>query len=196
MVKYVYHIYIKSFIQITSLINKFYFFLLKVDFHKSSSVRGLLFLRNSGKIKIHENVIINSAFKYNPIGGQTFTSIIVEKGAYLEIKSGTGISNSSIYCRKEIIIGKNVFIGGDCKVYDTDFHSISLKDRLQNPEKGIKSYPVKINDGVFIGTGSIVLKGIEIGANSVIAAGSVVSKSIPPNEIWGGNPIVFLKKCY
>lgn len=194
MVKRIYKIYKALVIGLYSMLNWLYIKVFKIKVQGEYKIVGRIFIRNSGKIIFGDKLLIQSGFQYNPIGGQTFTSIVVEKGAYLEIKSGTGISNSSIYCKKEIIIGNNVFIGGDCKIYDTDFHSIFLKDRLQNPETGIKTYPIKINDGVFIGTGSIVLKGVTIGENSVIASGSVVSKSIPSNEIWGGNPIKFIKK--
>ena len=48
--------------------------------------------------------------------------------------------------------------------------------------------PVYIEDGVFIGAGSIILKGVRIGKNSIVGAGSVVAKSIPEGEIWAGNP--------
>ena len=194
MVKRIYKIYKALVIGLYSMLNWLYIKVFKIKVQGEYKIVGRIFIRNSGKIIFGDKLLIQSGFQYNPIGGQTFTSIVVEKGAYLEIKSGTGISNSSIYCKKEIIIGNNVFIGGDCKIYDTDFHSIFLKDRLQYPETGIKTYPIKINDGVFIGTGSIVLKGVTIGENSVIASGSVVSKSIPSNEIWGGNPIKFIKK--
>lgn len=51
-----------------------------------------------------------------------------------------------------------------------------------------------IGDNVLIGAHSIILKGVTIGNNAVVAAGSVVSRSIPANELWGGNPAKFIKK--
>ena len=47
---------------------------------------------------------------------------------------------------------------------------------------------------MFIGTSCIIGKGVTIGENSVIAAGSVVVKNVPSNEIWGGNPAKFIRK--
>ncbi|WP_298485357.1 acyltransferase [uncultured Maribacter sp.] len=177
-----------------NLINTFYFFLFGVKKNENLRINGILFLRAKGNLKFGKNVVINSSFKFNPIGGQTFMSIVVNNNAILKIEDGVAMSNSSIYCVNNIFIGKKVFIGGDCKIYDTDFHSIHLKERIKEPQSGIKTKPVYISDGVFIGTGSIILKGVNIGCNSVIAAGSVVSKNIPPNEVWGGNPIKFIKK--
>ena len=51
-----------------------------------------------------------------------------------------------------------------------------------------------IGSDCWIGVGSTILKGVNIGDGSVIAAGSIVTKSIPSFEIWGGNPAKFIKK--
>ena len=55
------------------------------------------------------------------------------------------------------------------------------------------SAPVIIGNDVFIGTNSLILKGVEIGDRSLLES-SVVTKSVPTSEIWAGNPAVFLKK--
>ena len=92
------------------------------------------------------------------------------------------------------MIGNNVIIGVGTQIRDTDNHSLNPFDRLNGLDwKNKKTQPIKIGDNVFIGTNTIILKGVEIGDNCIIAAGSVVTKSIPENEIWGGNPAKFLK---
>ena len=53
---------------------------------------------------------------------------------------------------------------------------------------------VIVEHDAFIGGGCIILKGVTIGAEAVVGAGSVVTKSIPPKEIWAGNPARFIKK--
>lgn len=171
---------------------KFQFFDVKKG--KKIKINGSLFLKGRGSIDIGDNVIINSNYFFNPIGGQTFTSLVVSKNAELIIHNNVGISNSAIFCNEKIIIKEFALIGGGCKIYDTDFHSVHIKDRKNIPETGVKSSPVIIQRGAFIGASSIILKGVEIGENAVIAAGSVVSKSIPKNEVWGGNPAKFIKK--
>lgn len=84
--------------------------------------------------------------------------------------------------------------GGTC-VYTTDFHSLDPKVRQTNRDlKERKSAPVIIEENVFIGAHCTILKGVTIGKNSIIGAGSVVTKSVPANEIWAGNPAKFIRK--
>ncbi|MBU3855540.1 MAG: acyltransferase, partial [Candidatus Phocaeicola excrementipullorum] len=79
-------------------------------------------------------------------------------------------------------------IGGNCVLIDTDAHNMNyIIRRGQNTDWGISS-PIVIEDDVFIGVNCIILKGVTIGARSIIAAGSVVTKSIPADCIAGGNP--------
>jgi acetyltransferase-like isoleucine patch superfamily enzyme len=157
-------------------------------------INGKILIRNEGTIKLSDNVKINSSYSANPIGGQGLTSLMVKKNAELIIDSNVGISNSAICVHKFVYIGPNVLIGGGCKIYDTDFHSLGFKDRIVNGDVDIKVSPVFIEEGCFIGAGTTILKGVRVGRFSVIGAGSVVTKDIPENEIWAGNPARFIKK--
>ena len=110
------------------------------------------------------------------------------------IGSNVGISNSTIVCYENIKIEDNVLVGADVKIYDTDFHSLNV-DKRGNGEKDIPvCKPILIKRGAFIGAHSIILKGVSIGENSIVGAGSVVTKHIPNNEIWAGNPAKFIRK--
>ena len=66
--------------------------------------------------------------------------------------------------------------------------------RVYRPYEDIRSKPVKICKGAFIGAGSYILKGVTIGEKSIVGAGSVVTKDIPSGEIWAGNPAKFIRK--
>lgn len=77
-------------------------------------------------------------------------------------------------------------IGSGVLITDSDAHPIHPQDRDINSK--IKTSPINIEDEVFIGARSIILKGVTIGKGSVIGAGSVVTKSIPPMVIAAGNP--------
>lgn len=117
-------------------------------------------------------------------------------GGVLSIGNNSGISNTAITVAESVNIGKHVFIGAGCKIYDTDFHPIEAEFRFgPNADNSMtKTKPIVIEDGAFIGGHSIILKGAHIGENSVIGAGSVVTGSIPPNEVWAGNPARFIKQ--
>lgn len=157
-------------------------------------IRGLPLISNRGQIRIGKNVSINSSLESNPVGGFTKSVLVTMPNGSITIGNDSGMSNSVIVSWQKVEIGNHVLIGADCKIYDTDFHSTVFSDRVSKKKMAAKTSPVKINDGVFIGTGSIILKGVTIGAKSIIAAGSVVSRSIPENEIWGGNPAKFIRK--
>ena len=63
-----------------------------------------------------------------------------------------------------------------------------------NLDKNLKTAPISIEKDAFIGGGTIILKGVRIGEESVVGAGSVVTKSIPAKEIWADNPAKFIRK--
>ena len=172
--------------------NYLYFKLNNVNFSKKYTINGLLSIKNKGRLTIKNNFRCNSGVKFNPIGGDIICRLIVHKKANLTIGENVGISNSTIVATNSIIIEDNVLIGGGCKIWDTDFHSIDPLIRKDN-DNDIKSVPIKISSNAFIGAGTIILKGVVIGENSIIGAGSVVSKNIPKNQIWAGNPAKFIK---
>jgi acetyltransferase-like isoleucine patch superfamily enzyme len=107
--------------------------------------------------------------------------------ARLVIGRGFGMTGGTLCAEHNITIGDNVWVGANCTITDTDFHPLDLAARLVRPLDGVTA-PVIIEDGVFIGMQSLILKGVTIGARSVIGAGSVVARDIPPGVIAAGNP--------
>ena len=106
--------------------------------------------------------------------------------------------NCTFLDNNNIIIGNNVMIAPDVKIY-TATHSVHLAERMPertHPGASICdtiARPVLIEDGVWIGGGSTILPGVTIGKNSVIGADSVVVKDIPANSIAVGNPCRVIK---
>jgi acetyltransferase-like isoleucine patch superfamily enzyme len=167
----------------------------KIYWEKDFRVNGKLHIENKGLIKIGKNFSANSGTNCNPIGGDSILRLITFKPqASLIIGDNVGISNSTIVCWNKIEIQNNVVIGGGVKIWDTNFHSLNPEIRLSGNDNDIKTAPIYIGENVFIGGSSIILKGVSIGKNSIIAAGSVVNKSIPPNVIAGGNPCEIIKQ--
>jgi acetyltransferase-like isoleucine patch superfamily enzyme len=99
------------------------------------------------------------------------------------------MSGATICAAISIQIGSKCLLGADVQIFDTDFHKISADNRRHddNPEH-ISASPIIIEDNVFIGAGSKIMKGVRIGRNSVIGAGSIVNKDIPANSIAAGVP--------
>ncbi|OON65688.1 acyltransferase [Hymenobacter sp. CRA2] len=112
--------------------------------------------------------------------------------AKLTIGDDVGISGGGICVQTEVRIGNGVMLGANAFITDTDFHPLLSENRRYSYDH-VGTRPVVIEDNVFIGMNSIILKGVRIGRNAVIGAGSVVSRDVPANEIWAGNPARFVK---
>lgn len=148
-----------------------------------------------GQFVLGKNFKMNNGVHGNPIGCYSKCTFFVDRSAKLVIGDNVGISQTAIICHSQIIIGDNVKIGGGVKIYDTDFHSLDAKIRgTKEDVNNKKSAPVFIKSNAFVGAYTIVLKGVTIGENSIIGAGSVVTKSVPSNQIWAGNPAKYIKE--
>jgi acetyltransferase-like isoleucine patch superfamily enzyme len=170
------------------------FFLNGASIGTGLKARGFLriFVTRRGKVIIGDNFRFNSGNNHNVIGRQQKTTLWVE--GKLKIGNNVGMSSTSLICHSSINIGNNVIIGGNVVIYDTDFHSIDPEIRKSGMDFDMAfKRPVMIEDNVFIGAHSTILKGVTIGKNAIIGACSVVTKSIPENEIWAGNPAKYIK---
>ena len=160
--------------------------------------RGTPFVEVSlrGSFIVGQNFTINNGNRYNKIGRQQRCFFFVGNNAKLEIGNNVGISASALVCENHIQIGDYVKIGGNVVIYDTDFHSLdpALRKVIESDIYNTNRKEEIIESNVFIGAHSTILKGTHIGENSIIGAGSVVTKSVPENEIWGGNPAKFIRK--
>ncbi len=120
---------------------------------------------------------------------QFYSGVRLEIGpsATLLIGNGTYLNrNTLIICEDRVEIGNNCKIAWDVIIMDSDLHSIK--------DSPITNKPVCIGDHVWIGCRSIILKGVTIGYGAIVAAGSVVTKNIPPGTVYGGSPAKLIAK--
>src|ERR1700730_18629051 len=118
----------------------------------------------------------------------------------------TLLNGALIMAEEKIDIGSHCLVSWNVGIADSDFHPLEpaqrlidaqalapfFKDRPQRPK--LKTAPVIISDNVWIGMNATILKGVTIGENSVVAAGSVVAKSVPANVVVAGNPAIIVKQ--
>lgn len=126
--------------------------------------------------------------------------------AFIRIGDRTFIGpNSLLFSCEGIEIGSDVMISWGCTIIDTNAHSLISCERgndVVDWAKGwqyknwnvVKSKKIVIEDRVWIGFNSIILKGVRIGEGAVVGAGSVVTKDVEPYTVVAGNPAKFIKK--
>lgn len=163
-----------------------------VVFGKNLQIPGKVSWLIGGKLKIGDNFYLSSGNSVNPIASNLQADVYVEPGAALTIGNNVGMSSTRLWIHESAKIGNNVKIGGCVLITDTDAHPMDYMARRSSNE-GTKSAPVVIEDDVWIGAHCIILKGVTIGARSVIGAGSVVTKSIPADCVAAGNPCRVIK---
>ena len=179
--------------------NKIIFRLNKVQFGDNMRIYNRFYLKKnpSAIVEIGDNFKFSSGDAFNPLCRNIRGCIYAEKYSKIEIGNNVGISSACLWAKKYIKIGNNVKIGGDCILMDTDAHNLNYLIRSSNDvdKYGVsidcstaETKPIIIEDDVLIGTRTIILKGVTIGARSIIGSGSVVTKSIPADCIAAGNP--------
>lgn len=183
--------------------NKVYFYANDVKFGRKFQVYDKVYVLGPGKVSIGDDFVFTSGSCLNPICRNICGSIYtMTPDARIVIGNRVGISSACLWAMDRIQIGNDVNIGGDCIIIDNDAHPIDYQYRrtqyleevgVEKYYKEIKSEPIIIEDDVWIGARCVILKGVKIGARSIIAAGSVVVNSIPANVIAGGNPCKAIK---
>lgn len=183
---YYYSLLIISFFSTTYC--RLFFRLLGIKLQKGSIFWGIprVLVYPGSKIFMGLKIKFRSASMSNLIGLNRKTIISTHhENAIIQIGDNCGFSAVVIGARESITIGNNVMAGANVLITDFDWHSMKINER----ENGIpESKPIFIEDNVFIGYSSTILKGVSIGENSIIGANSVVVKSIPANVIAAGNP--------
>ncbi|HEX8310370.1 MAG TPA: acyltransferase [Chthoniobacteraceae bacterium] len=118
----------------------------------------------------------------------------------------TLLNGALIMAEEFVEIGSHCLISWNVGIADSDFHPLAPAQRLidtralapfykdRPPRPVLRTAPVIIKDNVWIGMGAVILKGVTIGENSVVGAGAIVSKTVPPNVVVAGNPAIIVRE--
>ena len=149
-----------------------------------SRISSPALLTNSNRVRIGKDVSIRKGSRIE----------VVSDGGVIEIGDGTSIQ-FDFHCgaSNQVIIGKDVLIAGKVYISDHDhvFDHRELPPRLC---RELVSSPVIIEDGVWLGEGCVVLKGVSIGRRSVVGANAVVTKSVPTGCVVCGVPAKIVRR--
>lgn len=187
---------------ICTVISTFWFktllIIYRCNFGKNIQVIGKVYIRcdRIGAISIGNSFKLISKSNINLVGITNIASFQCIKSGIIDVGDNCSFTSTIISSKERIIIGNYVMIGANVRILDHDYHSkdyIERRDPLNHVNSN--SAPIIIEDDVFIGTNSIILKGTKVGARSIIGAGSVVSiKTIPPDSLVIGNPAIIVNK--
>lgn len=180
-------------------------------------------LRYKGNISVEENTIflnnfniINSNFNQVDIGKESIigaTIIFENKGGNVSIGDRVYIGDSKIICKSSITFENDILVAWGVIFYDHNSHSLDYKNRQKDIRQvlfdhknyggnylinkdwsDVESRPIVIKNNAWIGMHSFIMKGVTIGEGAIVAAGSVVTKDVPPFTIVAGNPARVVKQ--
>ena len=163
-----------------------------IDIGSELEVYGHVMLRCSGQsVRIGNRVqLVSSSWRasFSSLWGPVRLVTILPE-ARIEIGDNVSLNGTAITCRSQTIrIGRAVLIGPNTTIADSDFHRPWPADQRRNYSGRGSDAGVDIEENVWVGAQCLILKGVRIGKNAVIAAGSVVSSAVPANALVRGNP--------
>ncbi|MBD3168584.1 MAG: acyltransferase [candidate division Zixibacteria bacterium] len=130
-------------------------------------------------------------------GNATFiVSYKVHPNPTIEIGDDVYIGFRTIFsCAERITIGDRILMAQGVQIYDNNNHPLDPEARAKNePVEPEGVAPVVIEDDVWLGSDVIIMKGVTVGRGSVVAAGAVVVKDVPPMTVAAGNPAKIVKE--
>ncbi|MEA5461279.1 acyltransferase [Arcicella sp. LKC2W] len=160
--------------------------------------------------------IVNPSFNQVDIGEESIigASIIFESTeGNVSIGNRVYIGDSTIICKSKITFENDILVAWGVTFYDHNSHSLNYKSRQKDIRQvlydykyhngnylinkdwsDVESRPIVIKNNVWIGMHSFIMKGVTIGEGAIVAAGSVVTKDVPPFTIVAGNPARIVKQ--
>lgn len=143
----------------------------------------LPYIWGSGRIVIGDDVRLSgkSSISFHHAGGRT-PELRIGDRSFLGHDCSLAVASS-------IVIGRHVLVAGGARMADYDGHPVDAASRRAgHPTPPDAIHPIVIEDDVWIGADARILKGVRIGARSIVGSGAVVTRSVPPDVVVAGNP--------
>lgn len=139
---------------------------------------------------IGDNVRIGDSFQlscFPEFGGNQYTpKVVIEEGCYM-------VDRIKILCNDTVTIRKNALLASDIFI-TTENHGMDVASGVEYGKQPLTHNPVELGENCWVGERAVILPGVTLGEWSVVAAGSVVTKSVPPYTIVAGNPARIIKR--
>jgi acetyltransferase-like isoleucine patch superfamily enzyme len=149
----------------------------------------LPYIHGSGKIVLGDHVSFGGkpAFIFGN-RGQATPEVVIGDHTFIG-------HNTSFVVSSSVRVGKHCLLAGEVRISDYDGHPIDAERRRAGEPAPVESTrPVVIGDDVWIGNNAIILKGVHIGDRSIVGAGAVVARDVPPDVVVAGNPARVVKQ--
>ncbi len=137
--------------------------------------------KHNGSVSVGRRTTIWPGVKFAAVSKDPAKPAEIRVGAYSSIGD-----NTQIHCCEKVTIGDHVLISWGVNIVENNYHNTA--------DNAIRTAPITIGDRVWIGCNVIVLSGVTIGDGSIIAAGSVVTKDVPPRSLVAGNPAKVIRE--
>lgn len=152
----------------------------RVEIGRFFRVTGPLDIRGPGRVVFGDFCTVHSS-RLRPTTPYTHS-----RDAVITFGNHVMLTRTRLGCQTRIDVHDKAGLA-EAWIMDSDFHAVEPGDGPRYNSKGV-SKPVIIGENVWVGAGSMVLKGVHIGTNSIVGAGAVVAANVPPNVVVFGNP--------
>lgn len=153
------------------------------------------FCRIADNVKLGKEVMIHAFVNLYGCSIDDYSRV----GAFVEIQKGARIGkrckiSSHTFICEGVIIEDNVFVGHNVTFINDKYPKAVTPGGDMQTETDWQVVPTIVEEGASIGSSVTILCGLRVGSGSLIGAGSLVLRDIPPGEVWAGNPAKFIKK--
>ncbi|PQJ36436.1 hypothetical protein BSZ35_11040 [Salinibacter sp. 10B] len=156
--------------------------------------RPIIQKHRGSQIEMGNGLTLRSWPRSNPLAPTAPVVLSTRRAdAAIDIGTNCGFTGTTLVAAEEIQIGNRVLVGGNASIVDFDFHPLTPEARAEDINAGAAA-PIVIEDDVFVGMESLILKGVTIGEGAVVGAGSVVTQDVPPRTVVAGNPATVVRE--